>query len=115
MVVCNPRIFTLILDAGHDLETTDRWGITPLMYAAALGVGEVMKLLIIQGANIVTRATCWNRDFMHYAAVRGHWDLILKSLCTIRLHDGEKAFQQYIYKVILHFVSRNTWLGSKIK
>jgi hypothetical protein len=116
LAVCNPPIITLILDAGHDLDTTDRWGIIPLMYAAALGVSEVVKLLIIKGANITTRATRWNRDFMHYASVRGHWDLILESLDTIRSYYVEKTFQQYVYKAILHLVSKDTWLGdSKIK
>lgn len=124
LAVCNLEIFTLLLDAGHDINTTDRWGITPLMYAAALGVSEVVQLLIIRGANIMTRATNWNRDFMHYASVRGHWDLILESLytirhesiCTIPLCYREKIHQHFVKKAILHLVAEDTWLGdSRIK
>jgi hypothetical protein len=111
LAVCNLQISTFLLDAGHDIDTKDRWGITPLMYAAALGVSEVVQLLIIRGANTITRATQWNRDFMHYASVRGHWDLILESLCSIRLCYREKTYQHYVKKAILHLVVEDTWLG----
>ncbi|CEO58358.1 hypothetical protein PMG11_03088 [Penicillium brasilianum] len=113
LAVCNLEISTLLLDAGHDINTTDRWGITPLMYAAALGVSEVVQLLIIRGANIMTRATNWNRDFMHYASVRGHWDLILESLYTIR-HKSictiPLRYREEIHQILLRKLSYIWWL-----
>jgi ankyrin repeat protein len=94
------------------MDVTDRWGVTPLMYAAAMGMGDVVQLLISKGANITTRARHFNRDFMHYASVRGHWDLILESLNTIRLYNSdEQFFQQYVRKAIYHLVFNGTWLG----
>lgn len=110
LALCNLQIFTMILDAGHDMDVTDRWGITPLMYAAAMGLEDVVRLLISKGANITARATPFDRDFMHYAAVRGHWDLILTSLTTIQLYYSE-YFQQYVCKAICLLVSEHTWLG----
>ncbi|KAJ5994929.1 hypothetical protein N7481_001906 [Penicillium waksmanii] len=103
----------MILDAGHDLDATDRWGITPLMYAAALGLSDIVRLLIVEGARIVMCDTRWNRNFMNYASVRGHWDLILESLHTIRQCYGEEAFQYYVGMAIMRLVSEDTWLGDR--
>lgn len=95
------------------MDVTDRWGITPLMYAAAMGVGDVVQLLISEAANITARATSYERDFMHYASVRGHWDIILESLSTIQKYYSEEFFQRYVCKAFCHLVSNDTWLDSR--
>lgn len=111
LAVRDLHICTMIVNAGHELNVTDRWGITPLMYAAGMGIGDVVQLLISKGAKITTRATKYDRDFMHYASVRGHWDLVLDSLRTIRSYYSEKFFQCYVRKALCHLVSNDTWIG----
>ncbi|RAO70065.1 uncharacterized protein BHQ10_006077 [Talaromyces amestolkiae] len=101
LAVSNPHIFEMILDAGHDMDVTDRWGITPLMYAAAMGVSDVVQLLISKGANITTRATAYEMDFMYYASVRDQWDIIFESLSAIQLYRGEEVFQPYEWMILL--------------
>lgn len=101
----------MILDAGHDMDVTDRWGITPLMYAAVMGVGDVVQLLISKGANIATRATYYERDFLHYATLGDHWASIFESLSAIQLYYGEEVFQQYVCKALRHIVFNGVWLG----
>jgi hypothetical protein len=113
LAVYSPKKFSMILDAGHDMDATDKWGVTPLMYAAALGMSDIVCLLISKGANIVLRAIHSNRYFLHYASVRGHWDLIFKSLDTIRQCYGEKAFQCYVGMAVMRLVSGDTWLGDR--
>ncbi|KAJ5219968.1 hypothetical protein N7468_009172 [Penicillium chermesinum] len=104
LAVCDPEIFTMVLDAGFDMDSRDEWGITPLMYAAGMGVSEVVQLLISKGANIMAQATYLNRGFVDYASARGHWDLILESLKTIQLYYCEQAFQDCVCWAILRLI-----------
>ncbi|KAJ5378673.1 hypothetical protein N7509_011792 [Penicillium cosmopolitanum] len=83
------------------------------MYAAALGMNDIVGLLISKGANIVMRATHSNRNFINYASTRGHWDLILESLNTIRQYYGEDAFQCFVGMAVMRLVSGDTWLGDR--
>jgi hypothetical protein len=112
LAVVDREIFALILNTDNDLDldVTDNWGITPLMYAAAMGATDAVKLLIMKGANLMARDERWNRDFLKYALGRGHWNIIILALDTIHLRYGPKAFQQYVRWALLHLLYNNTEL-----
>jgi ankyrin repeat protein len=38
LAVTNIQHLRMVLDAGYDMNVTDQWGISPLMYAAAWAV-----------------------------------------------------------------------------
>ena len=105
------RISSRLVDAGYDVNATDRRGITPLMYAAAMGSSDVVQLFISKGANPFSRDSHWNRDFLTYASVRGHWKLIFKSLETIRTCYGDKVVQYFVHVAMMKLLSDDTWMG----
>ena len=68
------------------------------MYAAGMGQGQTLNLLLSVGANpfLYSRPdpSCRSRrTFLHYAIARGHLDLVLDALGTIRKLYGTEALQ----------------------
>ncbi len=55
LAVTNPDVCRLLLDAGHDLDVTDKWGATPLMYAAGMGQGQTVTRSAQYGGDKVWR------------------------------------------------------------
>ncbi|KAK1701949.1 hypothetical protein BDP67DRAFT_453807 [Colletotrichum lupini] len=83
LAVSDPQRLKALIDSGHDVNMTDIHGITPLMYAAAVNQDESVTLLIEAGACINAGDKKYGRTFLHYAAVRGHWKLILRFLVRL--------------------------------
>jgi hypothetical protein len=110
LAVVDTEVFPLILDTDHQLDVVDNWGITPLMYDAAMGATDVVDLLIQKGANILARETHWNRDFLRYAFERGHWNVVLIALDTIQKVYGQQAFQYYVREALLYLLYNDTTL-----
>ncbi|KAL3478303.1 hypothetical protein BJX99DRAFT_224615 [Aspergillus californicus] len=113
--VSNLEVCSILLEAGHDINVTDKKGITPLMYAAASGQTQIVQLLIKSGANIAARDHNLHRTFIRYASLRGHWDLVLDSLDTIKFCYNEEASQIFATHSISILVSGHDrrWLGDK--
>ncbi|KAI7782004.1 ankyrin repeat-containing protein [Diaporthe eres] len=84
LAVGNIQIVTMLINLGHDLDMTDNWVITPLMYAAAMGFEEVAVHLLLRGANPWLQDARFNRTFLDYAIIRGHWNLIHKTLSALQ-------------------------------
>ncbi|KAJ5809520.1 uncharacterized protein N7503_001738 [Penicillium pulvis] len=103
----NMEITRMLLDAGHDMNTADKYGITPLMYAAGMGNSQVVQMLIRQGADTFKAETRYKRDFISYASVRGHWQLIFESLDTIRSCYTERCFHYFVIDAIMALISRD--------
>ncbi|KAJ4050628.1 hypothetical protein NW758_004831 [Fusarium oxysporum] len=96
----------ILIDAGYDLDARDNYGITPLMYAAATNQEEAVMMLIEADSDLNATDFKWNRNFMFYAGLRQHWNLILQILNTIESHVGKHAaerwaeFATYLFLVI---------------
>ncbi|KAM5522492.1 hypothetical protein FOXYSP1_16383 [Fusarium oxysporum f. sp. phaseoli] len=96
----------ILIDAGYDLDARDNYGITPLMYAAATNQEEAVMMLIEADSDLNATDFKWNRNFMFYAGLRQHWNLILQVLNTIESHVGKHAaerwaqFATYLFLVI---------------
>ncbi|KAG7000879.1 Lipase 3 [Fusarium oxysporum f. sp. conglutinans] len=96
----------ILIDAGYDLDAGDNYGITPLMYAAATNQEEAVMMLIEADSDLNATDFKWNRNFMFYAGLRQHWNLILQVLNTIESHVGKHAaerwaqFATYLFLVI---------------
>ncbi|KAL2867489.1 ankyrin repeat domain-containing protein [Aspergillus lucknowensis] len=103
----------LLVQSGHDMDIQDNHGITPLMYAAGMGITDVVRLLIKQGANPFVRDTTWKRNFIDYAATRGNWPLIMDILDTIQDLYPKKVFHDFICCALMRLLAREVWLGSK--
>ncbi|RSL52449.1 hypothetical protein CEP54_010901 [Fusarium duplospermum] len=93
IVTTRPELCPLVLDTGHDMDVTDKFGVTPLMYAAAMGQTYVAKLLILKGANTGPRDTRRQWTFLDYAFFCEHWDLALDALLTIKITAEPTVFQ----------------------
>jgi hypothetical protein len=106
----NQEISRLLLDAGHRIDTTDKHGITPLMYAAGMGNSQVAQMLILQGADTTRSDARWNRNFIAYASVRGHWSLIFESLDTIRTCYTQRSFHYFVNHALMELIVDNTWI-----
>jgi ankyrin repeat protein len=105
LAISNLRHLLALVNAGHDVDAADNYGITPLMYAAAANLEECLITLLEAGANPTLRDTRYQRTFMEYAAIRGHWNLILKSLCWIEAVVEKKIAESWAqYAAILYYV-----------
>ncbi|KAF4972880.1 hypothetical protein FSARC_651 [Fusarium sarcochroum] len=100
IVAANLELCRLVLDAGHDINATDNLGVTPLMYAAAMGQTGVAKLLISRGANPGLMDSKMKWMFLDYAFFCGHWDLALDALMVIQSLVDSKTFQLFVQYTI---------------
>ncbi|CAH0028903.1 unnamed protein product [Clonostachys rhizophaga] len=88
---------------GHNLDTVDYHGNTPLMYVTAMNQTESVMLLIDSGANPGIRENNYRRLFMDYAASRGHWRLLLDILDHIKEIIGETLTTPWAEKATVIF------------
>lgn len=103
--VSNLKYLDVLIEAGHDLNSTDNYGITPLMYAAATNSQECLIALLEADANPYIRDGRYQRTFMQYAAIRGHWNLILESLHWLKANEKEEYAEFWAqHATILYFV-----------
>ncbi|KAL0941661.1 uncharacterized protein CTRU02_204424 [Colletotrichum truncatum] len=103
LAVCDPSHLKALLQAGHDPDAPDNYGMTPLMYAAAMN--EEGSLMILLDSTNKLNASCkrFQRSFMHYAAAHGHWKLILMSLCRIETIFGKKVAEKWAEAATIEF------------
>lgn len=105
LAVHNMEAVTMLLALGLDLNSTDNWGLTPLMYAAAMGFEEVAVHLLMQGANPCLQDLRFKRTFLDYAIVRGHWNLIHKTLSALQDMCQPEEHQIFVELVIIRAMS----------
>lgn len=105
LAVGSIQIVTMLINLGHDLDMTDNWGITPLMYAAAMGFEEVAVHLLLRGANPWLQDARFNRTFLDYAIIRGHWDLIHKTLSALQDIYQPEEHQIFVRLVMVRAMS----------
>lgn len=101
LAVRHIQIVTMLLELGHDLDVTDNWEMTPLMYAAAMGFEEVAVYLLLKGANPCLQDLRFGRTFLDYAIVRGHWDLIHKTLSALQNLYQPEEHQNFVKLVLV--------------
>ncbi|KAI1502078.1 ankyrin repeat-containing domain protein [Biscogniauxia marginata] len=91
----------LLLDAGHDPNVRDHYGATPLMYAAAMGKLDLVKLLInSHGAELL------ELDFLDCAAYYGHWHVLLGALNYIQsLHQTFQGSEELASNLAKHAIT----------
>ena len=116
LAITNPAICKLLLDAGHGLDVTDKWGTTPLMYAAGMGERQTVALLLSKGADPIISQNPRpyehdgnSRTFVHYAIARGHLDLVLDALGMIRTLYGIEALHVMSQLAIMITISTNLY------
>ncbi|KAK1999868.1 ankyrin [Colletotrichum falcatum] len=101
--VSYPRHLEVLLEFAPDLDAPDNYGNTPLMYAAAENRAESVMMLLEAGANLVAQESRHNRTFMHYAAMRSHWKLLLEFLERIEALEGKEVAESWARCATLQF------------
>ncbi|CVK94509.1 uncharacterized protein FMAN_03583 [Fusarium mangiferae] len=96
-----PKLCQIVLEAGHDMNVMDKYGTTPLMYAAAMGQTEVTKLLLSRGASPALRDSRLNWMFLDYAVFCEQWHLVLEALSIIQTKVDSHVFQTYVRCAIM--------------
>ena len=105
LAISNSRYLRALINAGHDLDAVDNYGITPLMYAAATNQEECLRVLLEAGANPFIRDRRNERTFMQYAALRGHWSLILTVLYHMKAVAEKKTAESWAqHATLLYYV-----------
>src|SRR5688572_9593405 len=67
------EIATHLIDAGADVNSTDRSGFTPLIGAAQFGHATLIPILVEAGADLVALSITENQKAaLHFAAKNGH-------------------------------------------
>jgi ankyrin repeat protein len=114
LAISDSRLLLALINAGHDLDTTDNYGITPLMYAAAANQEECLIALLKAGANPNLRDTRYRRTFIQYAAIRGNWKLILKTLRLIEAAAKKNIAESWAqHPTILYYVAYPNYLKER--
>ncbi|RSL61639.1 hypothetical protein CEP53_005027 [Fusarium sp. AF-6] len=108
-----PELCRLVLDAGHSIDVTDRGGVTPLMYAAAMGQTEVTKLLISRGANPTLQTPIGDTTFLEYALLGNHRHLALDALLAIQSNIEPSVFQVLVRRVIIKAFERSRIVSTR--
>jgi ankyrin repeat protein len=105
LAISNSRHLRALINAGHDLDAVDNYGFTPLMYAAATNQEECLRVLLEADANPMLRDTLQKRTFMHYAAISGHWNLILRVIYQMKAVAEKKTTESWAQcATILYYV-----------
>ncbi|KAG7419845.1 Myotrophin [Fusarium oxysporum f. sp. rapae] len=109
-----PKLCQLVLEAGHDMNVRDKYGTTPLMYAAAMGQTEVTKLLISRGANPALRDSRLNWMFLDYAFFCDQWHLAMEALLVIQTKFNSRVFQSYVRCAIMSTLGHQNALTEEV-
>ncbi|KAH8892284.1 ankyrin [Thozetella sp. PMI_491] len=118
LAVTDKTKFCLLLDAGYNMNAEDKWGTTPLMYAAALGHIDIVTLLITRGANLCLRDRKDDRTFLEYATARDNMELVVMALKAIEVTYGQDICQIFVRHALVQMISygkasscRHHWYG----
>lgn len=109
LAVDNVELVRILLKAGHEIDVTDKWGVTPLMYASARGRTDTAELLISEGADLITTSGIENRDFLAFALIRGNHTLAIQALEKIKSIYGRKAFESLSLRALMILIGRPGW------
>jgi ankyrin repeat protein len=83
--------------AGADVNATNRFGWSPLMYAACEGSTPIMRTLIAAGAN-VNAVNNFGVSPLAYAALEGHWravELLLNAGARVNVRPHGVSLLQF--------------------
>jgi len=101
LAVGNADIVRLLLRAGCNINATDNWGHTALMYAAAMDCQEAVLLLLSEGANPCMREEEYGRIFLDYALIRGHGTLFLRAMEKLQELYTTQNFQAFVRRSLV--------------
>ncbi|KAJ4247177.1 hypothetical protein NW762_013316 [Fusarium torreyae] len=89
MAILEPSRMSALLVGGHNVDAQDKNGMTPLMYAAAMGLQEPVAILMSHGSNLFMKDSIpdQNYDFIRCAAAQQHWDLVWFSLNWVAMNE----------------------------
>lgn len=105
LAVGNIQTVKMLLELGHDLDVTDKWGTTPLMYAAAMGCENVAVHLLSEGADPSMADYRFKRTFLDYAITYGDWELVFRTLETINDLYARQSYQGFVQIVVLRSIT----------
>ncbi|KAK1594612.1 uncharacterized protein LY79DRAFT_134485 [Colletotrichum navitas] len=101
--VSNTLHLKVLLEFNPELDVPDKYGNTPLMYAAAENQEESVMMLLDAGADAYARESRYNRTFIAYGALRDHWKLVLNCLSRIESLEGKKVAEKWAEDATLLF------------
>ncbi len=87
----NTAVASLLIEAGAEVEALDRWGRTPLHWAAQFGRADVVDLLLRAGAGVDRQASDGATP-LHWAAQEGHAGVVqrlLRAGASVDRQDGD--------------------------
>jgi ankyrin repeat protein len=112
LAVSRPQHLEILLKSGADVDATDKYGITPLMYAGAIGSTEVAIRLLNAGANPYPNALR-HRNFLQLAATRGYFTTVRDILTYIHSSPGPSKYASRdllaLGLVVLADISDDNW------
>ena len=76
-----------LLCAGANVNSRDKYGVTPLLEAANNGNVNICRLLLKHGANVHATEYKWPYTALHYAALSGH-----SKTAALLLEHGAKIY-----------------------
>lgn len=98
-------ISKILIEKGAKINAGDRYGVTPLQYAARDGNIDVVKMLVSSGADVNIKDTYWGHCALHRAAAKGY-----KQIVELLLANGADVYvRDNTYKDVLHIAVENDY------
>jgi hypothetical protein len=105
----NPDIDILhaLIDIGIDVNSANKAGYTPLMFAAAYNTPEVVQFLIEQGADISAKAYIHDLNALHIAALFNPKPDVIDALLDARMDIEAKTENEHTALLLAASDNRN--------
>jgi ankyrin repeat protein len=104
--ILHPKHLRQLIPHYETVDVPDKWGTTPLMYAATYDKVESVLLLLGAGADPSRRDELRRRNFLDYALAHGNWDLTTGVVDYLK-HHYVSASQPVLNYIMHQFV--NSW------
>ncbi|PVI05472.1 ankyrin [Periconia macrospinosa] len=104
------ELISSLIKTGHPIDPVDAFGLTPLMYAAGLGMIASAKELISAGANYSFKDRTHGRDFISLAFARSHFDFIIELIQHLQStypHNAKNIGQTYSKWTLIQLVTES--------
>lgn len=105
--ILRPKHLRQLIPHYETVDLPDKWGITPLMYAATYDKVESVLLLLDAGADLSRRDELWRRNFLDFALEHDNWGLITGVVEYFKHHSDANASQHVLNYIMHQFV--NSW------
>ncbi|EXF73448.1 hypothetical protein CFIO01_09569 [Colletotrichum fioriniae PJ7] len=112
LAVLDSKRLEALVHSGHNVNSIDNYGLTPLMYAASLNKEDSAIILLESGADLNFKADLRvltfaqkKLSFLYFAARRDHWRLIYNLITRLETYAGKVIMRSWARKAVVAYLA----------